>query len=276
MGVDGRRDHGFRVPRPDLDAATGAPDACTACHADRDPAWAAAEIARRFPASTHRGASFATAFAAARLRSGGAGGCAGRPRRAGRSRRDRAGERARSAGAGDRSRRSPTGRRRSSPIRTRWCAARRRGCSAARRRRRGWRGWRRLSADPLRSVRIAAAKATLGADPAGAPEAVLAALQAATGAVAVGARIRGGFPRDPHAGRRRGARDAQLAAAEAAFGEAVALDPQLVDGWAMIARIRAATGDQARGAAGARRRARGQSGAAGSRPRCARAGAVAR
>ena len=40
-----------------------------------------------------------------------------------------------------------------------------------------------------------------------------------------------------------------LEVAEAAFREAVALDPQLVDGWAMIARIRAATGD----AAGARR-----------------------
>ena len=33
--------------RPDLAAETGAPDACTTCHADRDPAWAAAEIAAR-------------------------------------------------------------------------------------------------------------------------------------------------------------------------------------------------------------------------------------
>ena len=40
-----------------------------------------------------------------------------------------------------------------------------------------------------------------------------------------------------------------LEVAVAAFREAVALDPQLVDGWAMIARIHAATGD----AAGARR-----------------------
>ena len=36
MGVDRRRDHGFRVPRPDLAAATGAPDVCTSCHADKD------------------------------------------------------------------------------------------------------------------------------------------------------------------------------------------------------------------------------------------------
>ncbi|HKQ98304.1 MAG TPA: multiheme c-type cytochrome, partial [Candidatus Polarisedimenticolia bacterium] len=34
MVVDPRRDHSLRVPRPDLDATTGAPDACTACHAN--------------------------------------------------------------------------------------------------------------------------------------------------------------------------------------------------------------------------------------------------
>ena len=65
MGIDARRDHGFRVPRPDL-AATGAPNACTDCHADRPAAWAAEEIARRFPDSDRRGPHFATAFAAAR------------------------------------------------------------------------------------------------------------------------------------------------------------------------------------------------------------------
>jgi Tfp pilus assembly protein PilF len=36
-----------------------------------------------------------------------------------------------------------------------------------------------------------------------------------------------------------------LEVAEAAFREAVALDPQLVDGWVMVARIRAAVGDVA-------------------------------
>ena len=44
-GVDGRRHRGFRVPRPDLAAETGGPDACTDCHADRSPAWAADRIA---------------------------------------------------------------------------------------------------------------------------------------------------------------------------------------------------------------------------------------
>jgi len=40
MGVDARRDHSFRVPRPDLGAATGAPNACTACHEDKTVDWA--------------------------------------------------------------------------------------------------------------------------------------------------------------------------------------------------------------------------------------------
>ena len=47
MGVDQRRDHGFRVPRPDLAAKLGTPDVCTSCHTERTPGWAADAIARR-------------------------------------------------------------------------------------------------------------------------------------------------------------------------------------------------------------------------------------
>ena len=47
MGVDDRRDHGFRVPRPDLTLRFDVPNACNGCHEDRSPAWAADEIARR-------------------------------------------------------------------------------------------------------------------------------------------------------------------------------------------------------------------------------------
>ena len=68
MVVDERRDHSFRVPRPDLSVETGAPDACTDCHGERDAAWAAAEIARRFPDSARRGVHFSTTFAAASAR----------------------------------------------------------------------------------------------------------------------------------------------------------------------------------------------------------------
>lgn len=47
MEIDVRHDHGFRVPRPDLADALGAPDVCTSCHAEKTPAWAAAAIASR-------------------------------------------------------------------------------------------------------------------------------------------------------------------------------------------------------------------------------------
>jgi predicted CXXCH cytochrome family protein len=40
MVVDARRDHFIRVPRPDISAAVGSPDACTGCHAGRPQTWA--------------------------------------------------------------------------------------------------------------------------------------------------------------------------------------------------------------------------------------------
>jgi len=44
MVVDPRRDHSFRVPRPDLSAALDTPNACSGCHADRTPEWAAEAV----------------------------------------------------------------------------------------------------------------------------------------------------------------------------------------------------------------------------------------
>jgi len=40
MGNDYRRDHSFRVPRPDLSLKYGSPNACTQCHTDKDDKWA--------------------------------------------------------------------------------------------------------------------------------------------------------------------------------------------------------------------------------------------
>jgi tetratricopeptide (TPR) repeat protein len=44
MLVDLRHDHGFRIPRPDLSAKLGIPNACNDCHADKLPEWAASSI----------------------------------------------------------------------------------------------------------------------------------------------------------------------------------------------------------------------------------------
>jgi tetratricopeptide (TPR) repeat protein len=40
MGVDARRDHSMRVPRPDLSMVIGTPNACNSCHQDKDAQWA--------------------------------------------------------------------------------------------------------------------------------------------------------------------------------------------------------------------------------------------
>ncbi len=47
MVVDPRRDHSFRVPRPDLTVSIGTPNACGTCHADEGAEWAAQAIAAR-------------------------------------------------------------------------------------------------------------------------------------------------------------------------------------------------------------------------------------
>ncbi|MBN8727076.1 MAG: tetratricopeptide repeat protein [Xanthomonadales bacterium] len=59
MQVDARHDHGFRIPRPDPSGELDAPDACTACHADRTAAWAAAALERWFPRGREGPSSFA-------------------------------------------------------------------------------------------------------------------------------------------------------------------------------------------------------------------------
>jgi predicted CXXCH cytochrome family protein len=46
MVVHPRHDHGFRVPRPDLSVKIGTPNACTDCHAKESPQWAADAAAR--------------------------------------------------------------------------------------------------------------------------------------------------------------------------------------------------------------------------------------
>ncbi len=70
MGIDGRRDHSFRVPRPDLGAETGGPDACTDCHQDQGQDWAADKIANWFPNPKNRQPHFGQVFARARLNPG--------------------------------------------------------------------------------------------------------------------------------------------------------------------------------------------------------------
>ena len=46
MVIDARRDHSIRIPRPDLSAKFGHPNACNNCHSDKSFDWAAGAIER--------------------------------------------------------------------------------------------------------------------------------------------------------------------------------------------------------------------------------------
>lgn len=64
MGVDPRRDHSLRIPRPDLSVSLGAPNACNACHEDQDTAWAVGHFEQWWPGE--RPAHFGLVLAAGR------------------------------------------------------------------------------------------------------------------------------------------------------------------------------------------------------------------
>lgn len=66
MRIQDRPDHSLRVPRPDLSAKLGTPDACTGCHTDRRPQWAADQVARWYGPGRRQEPHFGEVLAAAR------------------------------------------------------------------------------------------------------------------------------------------------------------------------------------------------------------------
>lgn len=67
MGIDARRDHSFRVPRPDLSVALGTPNACNQCHTEEDAQWAADAVKQWYGDQSRAGTPhFATTIAAGR------------------------------------------------------------------------------------------------------------------------------------------------------------------------------------------------------------------
>ncbi|MDG2278354.1 MAG: multiheme c-type cytochrome [Pseudomonadales bacterium] len=64
MVIDDRRDHSFRIPRPDLSVGLNTPNACNDCHADQTAQWAAARIQDWYAGNPPD--HFAPIFAAAR------------------------------------------------------------------------------------------------------------------------------------------------------------------------------------------------------------------
>ncbi len=66
MVVDGRRDHGFRIPRPDLTVKLGTPNACNDCHADRPARWAGEAVAAWYGPNRRGGWHWAEAIESGR------------------------------------------------------------------------------------------------------------------------------------------------------------------------------------------------------------------
>lgn len=65
MVVDPRRDHSFRVPRPDLSEKLGVPNACTECHTGKSPGWAAGYL-QKWYGTMKRERHYGEVFLAAR------------------------------------------------------------------------------------------------------------------------------------------------------------------------------------------------------------------
>ncbi|MCT8161387.1 multiheme c-type cytochrome [Pseudoruegeria sp. SHC-113] len=242
MGVDGRRDHSFRVPRPDLATTSNAPDACTGCHTDQTPAWAASELEARFPESRHRGPHFATTFANARAN----------PAR-------QINALAQIALATDqpaiiratamelmRGAESPEAAAALASLLTDPDPMVRAAAASLQRAAPDLDKVQRLLpalSDPSRLVRLAAVLEMFAAPIARLPQPSAQAFSAAASDWRDTLMVRADFP-EAHlimGGAALTLRN--IPAATQAFSEAVRLDPQLVQAWSMLARIKAATGD---------------------------------
>lgn len=66
MGVDDRRDHSFRIPRPDLSLELGTPNACNQCHTEQTTEWAAENTAFWWGVDLERPMHYGQVFHAAR------------------------------------------------------------------------------------------------------------------------------------------------------------------------------------------------------------------
>ena len=72
MMINARPDHSFRIPRPDISVKIGTPNACNGCHDGKTAQWAAAAVAAWYGPGRRQEALFGETFAAARKGSPGA------------------------------------------------------------------------------------------------------------------------------------------------------------------------------------------------------------
>ncbi len=66
MGVDARRDHSIRIPRPDHSVEFGRPNACNGCHKDQSANWSVDSFSNWYPNSVEPFQTWTRAFHSAR------------------------------------------------------------------------------------------------------------------------------------------------------------------------------------------------------------------
>lgn len=243
MGVDGRRDHSFRVPRPDLSIATRAPNACNDCHKDKTARWANEAVEIWYPQSTHRGPHFSTGIAAARtdLRNNTDTliGIAEHADLPGVVRATALEMLAPAATPAIAARLEPLLNDPDPMVRANAIAVQRGAPETDRSVRLVG-----MLADPVKAVRISAARNFLGMRIARMPDRMTRDLQNANSEWQQSLLAKADFPETQMVLAGIGLTTRNMQAALGAFGDAVTLDPQLTQAWVMIVRIHAALNDR--------------------------------
>lgn len=243
MGIDGRRDHSFRVPRPDLTLETGAPNACNDCHTDQSAQWAADTVSAWYPDSRHRGPHVAQVFAPAqRNPANSVEGLLGIVEHEDLPAILRATALDLLTQVSDPAIAARTEPFLSDPdpmVRAAAVASQRGAMQTDV----AQRLVSRLS-DPSRTVRMAAAREFLGLRIAHMPTDATQALNTSMTEWQQSIRNKADFPEIQLVLGGIGLTTRNMPAALSAFGDAVTLDPQLIDAWVMIARIHDALGDR--------------------------------
>ena len=239
MVVDGRRDHSFRIPRPDLSIATRSPNACTDCHSDQTAAWAAEAVEAWYPDSPNRGLHFGQVIAAARSNLGPSVGTladlAGYTELPAIARATALEMLVPAASAPLAARVAPLLQDPDPMVRA-GAVALQRGAPEAERAD----ILAPMLSDPVKSVRIAAAREFLSLRPAQMPADLGRAMSDWQAALLAKAD----FPETQIVLAGIGLTTRRFEAALSAFGEAVSLDPQLEQGWVMMIRIHEAMGNR--------------------------------
>lgn len=250
MVVDGRRDHFFRVPDPLLSKKVGSPDACLSCHTGETAEWADGKISEWAPERTVADNYAATLFADVQQQGINA---------------DRLGELAQLAQDSGKSAVVRASALREigdqSDAATLQSLAGLLSDESELVRHTAVRLWRSAPAperaqrlqplldDPADTVRVAAALELISISPDALDEDRRQSLAAALDGVRASMAAKADFPETQMAIGGLAMTTRNWQAAQAAFAEAVFMDPQLVQAWLARARIAAALGDQMEAAA---------------------------